>query len=92
VNLSLDATDLRPIVAAVVAETLQAIRENAAAIDGHRLAYSEAEAAAALGCRPHVLRDARLRGEFRATRVGGRIAYETAELHAYLARGRKAGR
>ncbi len=88
-NLSLDPADLRPLVAAVVAETLQAIRENAATLDGARLAYSEPEAAAAMGCKPHVLRDARLRGEIISTKVGGRIGYESSELRAYLARNRE---
>lgn len=87
-NLSITENDLRPIVAAVVAETLRTIRDNATTLDGQRLAYSEAEAATALGCRPHVLRDARLRGEIISTKVGGRISYEAAELLNYLARNR----
>ena len=89
-NLSLDASDLRPIVKAVVEETLATIRDNAAILDGERLAFSEAEAASALGVRPHVLRDCRLRGEIIATKVGGRLAYERAELLRYLASGRAA--
>lgn len=89
-NLSLDANDLRPIVVDVVRETLAAIRDSAAVLDGGRLAYTESEAAAALGCRPHVLRDARIRGEITPTKIGGRIGYERAELVAYLARNRGA--
>lgn len=87
-NLTLDPSDLRPIVEAVVAQTLQAIRESADPIDGQRLAYSESEAAAVLGVRPHVLRDARLRGEITATKIGGRIGYEVGELRNYLTRNR----
>jgi hypothetical protein len=89
-NLSLDANDLRPLVQAIVAETLAAIRESDALLDGSRLAYPEAEAAAVCGVRPHVLRDARLRGEITATKLGGRIGYERTELVAYLARQRRA--
>ena len=50
----------------------------------NRLAYSEPEAASLLGCRPHVLRDARLRGEIRSTKVGKRIGYTRQQLDAYL--------
>jgi hypothetical protein len=92
VKISLDPADLRPIVAAVVAETLAAVRGSDSALEGGRLAFTESEAAAALGCRAHVLRDARLRGEIVATRIGGRIGYERGELMAYLARNRGAGR
>jgi hypothetical protein len=92
VNLTLDPADLRPLVSAVVAQTLAAARENDSALEGNRLAFTESEAAAALGCRAHVLRDARLRGEITATKIGGRIGYERSELIAYLARGREATR
>lgn len=57
-------------------------------LDDDRLAYPEPEAAQLLGIATHQLRDARLRGEIIATRVGGRIGYERSELVAYLARGR----
>ena len=90
-NLSLDPADLRPLVAAVVAETLAALDNAAKQSTGTRLAYSEAEAAALLGVGRHVLRDARLRGEITATKVGGRLAYEAVELAAYLARNREGG-
>jgi hypothetical protein len=89
-NLQVAPDDLRPLVQTIVAETLQAIRDNAATLDGARLAYSEPEAAAALGVKPHVLRDARLRGEILPTKCGGRIAYERSELLRYLAAGRAA--
>jgi len=87
-NLQLNSEDLRPIVREVVAQTLQALACSGAMMDGQRLAFSEPEAAATLGVKPHVLRDARLRGEVQSTKVGGRIAYERAELLAYLQRGR----
>jgi hypothetical protein len=55
----------------------------------NRLAYSEPEAASILGVNPHVIRDARLRGEIRATRVGGRLAYTRDDLCSYLERGKQ---
>ncbi len=90
-NLNLDNADLKPLVAAVVAEVLESVRSTEATFGGARLAYSEAEAAALLGCRPHVLRDARLRREIVSTKIGGRIGYEKSELEKYLARNRIEG-
>lgn len=87
-NLNLDSADLKPLVAAVVAEVLDAVRSTDATLGGERLAYTESEAAALLGCRPHVLRDARLRREIISTKIGGRIGYEKRELESYLARNR----
>jgi hypothetical protein len=85
VRIEVSTAEFRPIVELVVAETLGRLP---AAKEGPRLAYNESEAARLLGVRRHVLRDARLRGEVRATRVGKRVAYERGELVAYLARGR----
>lgn len=81
-QLSLDPADLKPIVEAVLAEVLA----KAAPLQSERLAYLEPEAAALLGLRAHQLRDARLRGEITATKVGGRLGYSREELLAYLAR------
>jgi hypothetical protein len=87
-NLVVDTAELRPLVQAIVAETLAAVG-SASAGGVERLAYTEKEAAALLGVGPHVLRDARLRGEICATRCGGRIGYVRGELVAYLARNRE---
>lgn len=89
-TITLSADELRPLVRAIVAETLAAAA--GVASDAGRLAFMEAEAAAAIGVRPHVLRDARLRGEIVATKIGGRIGYERAELIGYLARNREDSR
>ena len=86
-NLSIDQSDLRPIVQAVVAEVLASVGVADAAFS-NRLAYPESEAASLLGVKAHVLRDARLRGEITATKCGGRLAYEVSELRAYLTRNR----
>ncbi|TWT35869.1 hypothetical protein KOR34_07650 [Posidoniimonas corsicana] len=85
-TINLDPADLRPIVEAVVS---QAIQDLAAVGGDSRLAYPEAEAASLLGIRAHQLRDARLRGEITATKLGGRLGYERSELLAYLARQRQ---
>jgi hypothetical protein len=90
VRIELESTDLKPLVAAIVAEALQAI-DSGGDGDG-RLAYSEAEAAELLGIGRHVLRDVRLAGKITATKAGGRIAYERGELLAYLARNRQEGK
>ena len=84
-----DASSLRPLVASVVAEVLESLRREERADPLQRIAYSEPEAASILGVRPHVLRDARLRGEVISTRVGGRIAYEPDALKKYLANNRQ---
>jgi len=75
--------ELRPLVRAVVAEVLAELE--ARMVDDGRLAFSEAEAADLLGIRPHVLRDARLRGEITACRIaGGRVRYTRHQLLEYL--------
>ena len=51
---------------------------------GGRLAYTEAEAASLVGVERHVLRDARLRHEIEASRVGKRIVYTRDELLRFL--------
>lgn len=88
-NLQIDPAELRPLIEAVVTETLAAIRENSVLIDGERLSYSEAEAAALLGVRRHVLAAARRGGEITASKAGGRFCYEASELRDYLFRNRQ---
>lgn len=83
-SLAVDPSALRPIIAAVVAETLAAV-DTARAQLGDAIAYSEPEAARLLRIAPHVLRDERLRGRIQASRiVGGRIRYTRDDLTAYL--------
>lgn len=89
-NVTFDANDLRPLVQSVVAETLVVMSSAGAKLGDDRLAYTEPEAAALLGIAAHQLRDARLRGEIAATKVGGRIGYERTELIDYLRRNRQA--
>ena len=82
-NVTFDQSDLRPLIELVVATTLERLEADRQKA-GKRLAYSEPEAAALLGVRPHVLRDARLRGELAGSRVGKRILYEHGELLRFL--------
>lgn len=84
-NISFSETDLRPLVEVVVAATLERLGDERQRI-GDRLAYSEPEAAALLSVRPHVLRDARLRGEIAGFRIGKGIRYERDELLRFLRR------
>jgi hypothetical protein len=74
-----DIHDLKPVIAAVVAEVLA----NADKLNG-RLAFPEAEAAALCGLPKHVLRDCRLRGEIRGRLVGKKTVYEKSELLKFL--------
>ncbi len=83
-KLDLDEAELQPIIVATVAATLDQLQADRQKLDG-RLAYSEPEAAALLGLRPHVLRDCRLRGELDGRRVGKRILYPRDELLRFLA-------
>jgi hypothetical protein len=87
-SLTLDPAALRPLIAAVVAQTLEAMEKDRAAL-GERLAFSEREAARLLGLNPHQLRDERLRGKIAASQiVGRRVRYTREDLLAYLAAGR----
>jgi hypothetical protein len=82
-KLSFDEADLRPVIQQIVASTLIQIQSDEAKL-GDRLAYTEPQAAAILSIKPHVLRDARLRGEISGSRVGKRILYERDELLRFL--------
>jgi len=86
-NISFDPNDLKPLVEHVVVATLEKL-EAADRKLGSRLAYSEPEAAALLGIKSHVLRDARLRGEIAGSRVGKRVLYERSQLIKFLRRQR----
>ena len=78
-----DVEALRPVLAAVVRETIQQCQAEQQRL-GDRLAYSESEAAALIGVASHVLREARGRGEIAGTRIGKSVRYMRYELLAYL--------
>jgi hypothetical protein len=79
--MKIDIEDLKPLIEAVTSEVLR--QQEREAEDG-RLGYTEAEAASTLGIAPHVLRDARLRQEIAARRVGKRYVYSRDSLRQFL--------
>jgi hypothetical protein len=83
-QVTFDPDDLRPLIQQVVAETLDQRADHDAAMGG-RLAFSEVEAAALLGLRPHVLRDLRLSGRVVAVKAGRSYRYSRVSLLAFLA-------
>lgn len=87
-NLRIDPDELRPLVQAVVEEVLASIGTDEARLPSGRLGYPEAEAAALLGLKPHVLRDARLRGEITGSLLGKRYVYSRDDLLAWMRRQR----
>jgi hypothetical protein len=84
-QMQFDDDDLMPLIERVVTRVLDE-REAIDAKLGKRMAYPEPEAAAMFGMKPHVLRDARLRGEVVGSRIGKRIFYSRDELLKLLAR------
>ncbi|MDP7018369.1 MAG: helix-turn-helix domain-containing protein [Pirellulaceae bacterium] len=78
-----DQAGLREVVRVVVRETLEHFEKSQ---NTDRIAYTEPEAAALIGIPRHSLRDARLRGEIEASKIGRRIIYRREELEDYLAR------
>jgi hypothetical protein len=82
-----DIHDLQPLIEAAVHATLDAARANDAKLDAKRLAFPEGEAAAMLGVRRHVLRDARLRGELAAVKLGKGYVFGRDELLRFLREG-----
>jgi hypothetical protein len=74
-HLSLSESDLAPIVEAAVARVLDRFGSDAA-----RVCYPEREAAALLGVKSHVLRDARLRAEIVGSKIGRGYSYSRADL------------
>ena len=82
--LSIDAEQLRPIVAVVVEEALRRL-DDARATLPDKLAFTEAEAARLLSLHTHQLRDERLRGRIQASRIVGRqVRYLRSDLLDYL--------
>lgn len=78
---SSDLEAFKPLVAEVVRTVLAELKR---ANGSSRLAYTEPEAANLLGLPRHSLRDLRLAGKVRASRLGKRIIYERCELERLL--------
>jgi hypothetical protein len=79
-----DITDLKPLIETVARAAVDEIRRDEAALDSRRLAYPEAEAAAILGVRKHVLGAARRAGLLQASRLGKQTLYSRDELLRFL--------
>lgn len=79
-----DIPDLRPVIVEVVRAVLAEIEAGKHRLNGEQLGYSEGEAAELLDVKRHVLRDARLRGEVRARKLGKEFRYEKNELLRFL--------
>jgi hypothetical protein len=89
--LTLHAEALRPLVQMIVAEVLARTQASSAHVPD-RLTFSEPEAAALLGLKPHQLRDERRRGRIGASSiVGRRVRYVREDLIQYLASRRVGG-
>lgn len=85
ISFSFPPEAVKPLVEQVVAEAVERLAANNAALPDGRLAYSEEEAARLLSLGPHVLRDERRRGRIGASAiVGRRIRYTRDDLLNYL--------
>ena len=82
-QVSFDKAELQPIIAATVKATLEQVADENAQLNG-RIAFSEPEAACLLGVKSHVLRDARLRGEIQAKKVGKSFRYSRNQLVRFM--------
>jgi hypothetical protein len=80
VQIVMNPADFQPIIEQAIAAALAQFG------DPSRLAFKEKEAAALIGQKSHVLRDARLRGEVSASKVGRGFVYTRAYLLAFLER------
>lgn len=91
-QVTIDPAEIAPVIAATVAATIDAIKNDESKL-GDKLAFDEPTAAKMLNLASHQLRDERLRGRIGAsTIVGRRIRYTREDLLAYLARERSEAR
>jgi len=80
-KLVIDPNELRPLVRDIVSEILATLPLS----DEPRLGWREDEAARLLGMAPHQLRDRRLEGRIRGTKLGRSWYYTRDELIQMLA-------
>ena len=80
--------ELRPLIQMVVQEVLGQFEQRRQLVNG-KLALTEEEAAELIGLNSWQLRDVRLAGKIRPTRiVGNRVRYELKDIQKYLDAGR----
>jgi hypothetical protein len=85
INFQFNPEALAPLVERIVTEALSRLEVERARLDGGKLAYPEAEAAALLSLAPYQLRDERRRGRIRASvGPGRRVLYTQQQLLEYL--------
>jgi hypothetical protein len=90
--LQLDLDALEPLITRIVEHTVTRLEQARATLGSDKLCYTEAETAAMLGLKDHQLRDERLRGRIRASRiVGRRIRYTHSDVMKYLINRRENG-
>jgi hypothetical protein len=75
---------LRPLLAEVARAAVAEYQAAESKLPASRLAFSEPEAAEAMGLARHRLRDARLRGEIKARLVGKSYVYSRSEILRFL--------
>jgi hypothetical protein len=76
---------LRPVIQDALTAIMDRMASDAAMLGAsEQLAYSEERAAELLGCRRHVLRDARQAGLVKAARIGRSVYYRRSELLRFL--------
>jgi len=78
-RIEFELDDLKPVIEEAVRATLEQINHLQGSL-GDRMAFTELEAAELLGLPKHSLRDLRLAGRIRASRLGKRIVYSREEL------------
>ena len=78
-KIEFNPDDLRPLIRQVVAETIGRVEADQVKVNG-KLSYTESEAAALLGVPRHSLRDLRLSGRIKASKIGKRILYSRESL------------
>lgn len=86
-KFEIDNEALAPIIEATVRKTISELTPMLANPEP-RMAYTEAEAGGLFGVGPHVLRDARIRGEIDYYKIGKRVMYRPADLAAWLDKNR----
>jgi len=85
--IQIDQKQFANMIEKIIFDSFQKM-EHAKISLGSRLSFTESEAAALLGVGRHALRDARLRGEVEASKVGRRILYSRDQLLQLLQKNR----
>lgn len=82
--MRLEPSEIQELARAVASEIANKSESVQSLLGSNRIGYPEPEAAALLGIAKHVLRDARLRGEVRAKRIGKAYVYSHDALRTFL--------